>query len=177
MSRAWDKEKKSEFPTGFEPMTSQTPGGRSVLEIVRYCPHSEVNTRKSSKTTLLFALNFACSLFLSLLSWEGTYLQDNLSLWQYKILLLNPSRLSGHKKGLKKSFILSWKTLKPPTHSLMGKPYYYLFYKYDFFTKKKLRGILFKKLHDYRNWSFLFCPFFIVQRKWGKPNWVSLSTE
>ena len=29
MSRAWEK-KKSESPTGFEPMTSQTPGGRSI---------------------------------------------------------------------------------------------------------------------------------------------------
>ena len=30
MSRVWDKEKKSESPTGFEPMTSQTPGGGSI---------------------------------------------------------------------------------------------------------------------------------------------------
>ena len=30
MSRVWDKEKKSESPTGFKPMTSQTPGGRSI---------------------------------------------------------------------------------------------------------------------------------------------------
>ena len=29
MSRAWDKE-KSESPTEFDPMASQTPGGRSV---------------------------------------------------------------------------------------------------------------------------------------------------
>ena len=176
MSRAWDKEKiwvPDRIWTYDLPNTGRAicSGNSSILSSLggQYT--------WSSKTTLLFALNFACSLFLSLLSWEGTYLQDNLSLWHYKILLLNPSTLSGHKKGLKKPFILSWKTLKPPTHSLMGKSYYYLFYKYDFFTKKKLRGILFKKLHDYRNWSFLFCPFFIVQRKWGKPNWVSLSTE
>ena len=30
-------------------MTSQTPGGRSILEIVRYCPHSEVDTLKVQK--------------------------------------------------------------------------------------------------------------------------------
>ena len=31
MSRAWDKlKKKSESPTEFDPMASQTPGGRSV---------------------------------------------------------------------------------------------------------------------------------------------------
>ena len=30
MSRAWDKE-NSESPIGFEPMTCQTPGGRSIL--------------------------------------------------------------------------------------------------------------------------------------------------
>ena len=29
MTRAWDKE-KSESPTGIEPMTSRTPGGRSI---------------------------------------------------------------------------------------------------------------------------------------------------
>ena len=139
MSRAWDKEKiwvPDRIWTYDLPNTGRAicSGNSSILSSLggQYT--------WSSKTTLLFALNFACSLFLSLLSWEGTYLQDNLSLWHYKILLLNPSTLSGHKKGLKKPFILSWKTLKPPTHSLMGKSYYYLFYKYDFFTKKNCVG-------------------------------------
>ena len=35
MSRARDKEKKSESQTRFEPMTSQTPGGRSTTELRR----------------------------------------------------------------------------------------------------------------------------------------------
>ena len=175
MSRAWDKEKiwvPDRIWTYDLPNTGRAicSGNSSILSSLggQYT--------WSSKTTLLFALNFACSLFLSLLSWEGTYLQDNLSLWHYKILLLNPSTLSGHKKGLKKPFILSWKSLKPPTHSLMGESYYCLFYK-STSSLKKLRGILFKKLYDCNNWSFLFYPFFIAQRKWGKPNWVSLSTE
>ena len=30
MSRAWDKEKNLSAPTGLEPMTSQTPGERSI---------------------------------------------------------------------------------------------------------------------------------------------------
>ena len=30
MLRAWDKEKKTEFPTVFKPMTSQTPSGCSI---------------------------------------------------------------------------------------------------------------------------------------------------
>ena len=30
MTRAWDKKKRSESPTGMEPMTSRTPGGRSI---------------------------------------------------------------------------------------------------------------------------------------------------
>ena len=30
MARAWDKE-KSESPTGIEPMTSRTPGGREFI--------------------------------------------------------------------------------------------------------------------------------------------------
>ena len=32
MTRAWDKE-KSESPTGIEPMTSRTPGGRSDFSL------------------------------------------------------------------------------------------------------------------------------------------------
>ena len=36
MSRAWDKEKTSESPTGFEPMTFQTPGGRSSHSSMSY---------------------------------------------------------------------------------------------------------------------------------------------
>ena len=35
MTQAWDKEKKSESPTGIKPTTSQTPGGRSIHWVTR----------------------------------------------------------------------------------------------------------------------------------------------
>ena len=54
---------------------------------------------------------------------------------------LKPVNTEWTQERIKKTlYILSWKTLKPPTHSLMGKSYYYLFYKYDFFTKKNCVG-------------------------------------
>ena len=41
MSRAWDKEKKSEPPTGFEPTTCQTQGGRSIMATWARRTHKE----------------------------------------------------------------------------------------------------------------------------------------
>lgn len=86
--------------------------------------------------------------------------------------------MSRHKTGLKKKPFIALLADIEAFHTLLNGGIILLsFFINTTSSLKKLRGILFKKLHDYKNWSFLFCPFFIVQRKWGKPNWVSLSKE